>query len=58
MFKCLLANEAGFKIERALNADFTSAIVIETTGNTTSYNDTGLETDTMYYYRVKLVLSI
>ncbi len=47
------SNEDGFKIERKVG-DFGTYSEIATVGaNATSYNNTGLTSDTKYYYRVK-----
>ena len=45
-------NESGFTIERSL--DNSAWSVIDTAGlNATRYTDTGLDSETLYYYRVK-----
>jgi subtilisin family serine protease len=45
-------NEAEFVVERSLNAtDYSTLVVLPQ--NSTSYTNTGLSFDTLYYYRVK-----
>ena len=45
-------NETGFKIERKTSSGSYSQIT-SVSANTTSYTDTGLSSDTRYYYRVR-----
>jgi transcriptional regulator CtsR len=45
-------NETGFKIERKTSGGSYSQITI-VSANTTSYTDTGLPSNTLYYYRVR-----
>ncbi|MBF0117699.1 MAG: S8 family serine peptidase [Desulfobacterales bacterium] len=45
-------NEEGYKIERKTGADGTYVELTKISSNTVSYNDTGLNQSTNYYYRV------
>jgi predicted phage tail protein len=48
------ATEAGFTVQRATNAAFNNATTITlNTANQTSYSNTGLTPNTLYYYRVR-----
>jgi len=46
-------NEQGFKIERKIGAGGTYSEIAAVSANATTYNNTGLNTGTAYYYRVK-----
>ena len=47
-------NLTGFQIDQATNSAFTQGVTMVTVaGNVTSYNETGLSSDTTYYYRVR-----
>jgi len=46
-------NETGFKIERKTGSGGTYSQIAAPTANATSYNDTGLDTATTYFYRVR-----
>ncbi len=47
-------NETGFEIDRALNSTFTSGLTTVTvTSNVTTFQSTGLNSGTTYYYRVR-----
>jgi hypothetical protein len=46
-------NELGFTIQRATDSNFTRNLVVIPVGpNVTTYNDSGLKKNTVYYYRV------
>lgn len=45
-------DETGFQVQRSTN-DANYVEVVVTAANVTSYDDTGLTVDTLYYYRVK-----
>src|SRR5262249_10058857 len=49
------SNETGFKIERATDSGFTQNLTLVTTtaAGVTSYSNTGLTSNTTYYYRVR-----
>ena len=46
-------NETGFKIERKTGSGGTYAQIATTAANVTTYNDTGLTSGTIYFYRVR-----
>ena len=46
-------NETGFKIERKTGSDGTYNEIDSTNIDTTSYNDTGLNSGTTYYYKIR-----
>jgi len=56
----ILNHEAGFKVERATNSSFTQNLKLVTTtaANATSYSNTGLTANTLYYYRVRATNSV
>jgi len=45
-------NEDGFKIERKIGSGGTYSLIYTASSNATTYSDTGLSADTIYYYRV------
>jgi rubredoxin len=48
------SNETGFKIDQATDSGFTQNLTTVTVGaNVTTYNATGLSSNTTYYYRVR-----
>ena len=47
------ANETGFKIERKTGASGTYSQIATAGANVTTYSDTGLTSNTTYYYRVR-----
>ena len=47
------SNEAGFKIERRKHSDSTFSQISKVAANTTTYEDSGLEGDTTYDYRIR-----
>jgi len=49
------ATEASFRIERKTGADGIYAFIGTATQNTTSFSDSGLSANTMYFYRVRAV---
>lgn len=46
-------HETGYVIERSLTAGSGFTVLTTEAANTTSYNDTGLTPETVYYYRIK-----
>jgi titin len=50
---CSATNETGFKAYRSTNGTDYTLINTGTTANATSYADTGLDSYTLYYYRVQ-----
>jgi fibronectin type 3 domain-containing protein len=53
------SNETGFEISRAADPGFSTGVTTVTiTANSTSYQDTGLQANTLYYYRVRAVNSV
>lgn len=52
----LSSNETGFEIERSLTGLGGEFSLVHTTGtDATSYNDTGLEDEILYYYRIRAI---
>ncbi len=51
-------NETGFKIERKTGSGGTYAQIATTAANVTTYNDTGLTSGTIYFYRVRATNSV
>jgi uncharacterized protein (TIGR02145 family) len=47
------SNETGFKIYRKVESTGSYSVIHTTTSNVTTYNDTGLITNTTYYYKIK-----
>lgn len=47
------SNESGFKIERKTGASGAYSEIVTLGANATSYNNTGLSANTVYYYRVR-----
>lgn len=47
------ATEDGFILERALSAQFEQVQAFQVPANSQSYEDTGLNSETVYYYRIK-----
>ncbi|UII30893.1 PHB depolymerase family esterase [Fulvivirga ulvae] len=47
--------ETSYAVERSLNPDNQFINVVSLSANTTSYNDTGLDAETRYYYRITAV---
>lgn len=48
--------ETGFEIERSQNPEGPFTLVISVPSNTTTYQDTSLDPDTNFYYRVRAIL--
>lgn len=48
-------NAQTYELQRALNPGFTSGLTTIYTGNANLYNNTGLQPETTYYYRVKAI---
>ena len=47
-------NETGFKVDQATSSDFSTGLTTVTVGaNVNTYNETGLPSNTTYYYRVR-----
>ncbi|MFL6214131.1 MAG: putative Ig domain-containing protein [Blastocatellia bacterium] len=51
-------NETGFQLERKTGASGTYALIAAPGANQTSYNDSGLQAATTYYYRIRAVNSV
>jgi Leucine-rich repeat (LRR) protein len=51
-----VSGELGYQIERSENVDFSNSTVFEVGENITQYNDSNLEANTTYYYRVRAIL--
>src|SRR5690606_21861258 len=49
------SNETGFEIQRSLSSGSGFTTIHTTAANATSYNNTGLNSSTTYYYRVRAV---
>jgi hypothetical protein len=52
------SSETGFEIERSNSSGSGFGLIVTTAANATSYNDTGLNSNTTYYYRVRAIGSV
>lgn len=52
-----VTSATGYVIQRATDISFTSGLTTVYSGSGTSYNDTGLSSNTTYYYRIKATAS-
>lgn len=51
------SNETGFEVYRSTSRDGTYSLIATTAANATTYTNTGLAENTVYYYRVRAVAS-
>ncbi|MDN5203083.1 DUF1593 domain-containing protein [Fulvivirgaceae bacterium BMA10] len=49
------STETGFEIERSTGNNSSFTLITTTAANATSYNDTGLTSGTIYYYRIRAI---